>query len=485
MRYATQLKRFAACAGLVLATGWISAQQVSFMKNYGGHATDSGRCLEFTSDGGYIIAGHTTTYSNGFADLYVIRTSSMGDTVWTKKYGGSGVEHGYTVSKTSDGNYILAGSTTSNQGNGEDAFLYKIDEAGNLLWQKTFGGPGNDRVESAYEAPDGGIIMVGNSNSAPSTSVDVFLVKTDASGTLQWTQRFGGPAFDNGNMVQPTTDGGYIIVGQTYSFGSGSGDYWLIKTDASGTIVWDKTFGGPGLDEGKNVRQTSDGGFIITGDTDSFGAGSDDIYYIKTDANGEIVWSKVLGTPMKEASKMIEECPDGGYVIAGITRGFSFVNPNAWLIKTNSTGDTTWTRFYGKWSHEHLYCAKPHPDGGYIAAGHSDSYGDEWKEQVILIKTDNMGYIPSSLFEGPYESFTFSVYPNPNEGLFSIDLDMNGAPFADIQLMNTSGQIVLQERVESNGAFHKKIDLTGFAKGIYLMGISMDGQQTTKKVTVY
>lgn len=483
MRSYTTIKRFTVCAGLLLAAGWAAAQ-TNFMKHYGGYATDSGRCVEFTSDGGYIISGHTTTYSNGFADLYVIRTDAMGDTIWTKKYGGSGVEHGYTISKTSDGNYIIAGVTSSNSGNGQDAYLIKIDEAGNMLWEKSYGGTGDDRIEAAYETADGGIIMVGNTNSAPSTSPDVFLIKADANGNEQWTKRFGGAGFDNGNVVQPTSDGGYVIIGQTYSYGAGSGDYWLIKTDASGNKEWDKMFGGPGLDEGKNIRQTSDGGFIITGDTDSYGAGADDIYFIKTDAGGNMAWSKVIGSPEKEASKMIEECPDGGYIIAGITRGFNFVNPNGWLIKTDASGDTTWTRFFGGYDHEHLYCAKPTSDGGYVAVGHSDSYGASLKEQVLLIKTDDMGLIPTAINEIPYEAFSFSVYPNPSEGAFSIDLDMNGAPYADIRLMNTTGQIVLQERVESNGAFHKKLDLTGYARGIYLMSVTMNGEQTTRKVTI-
>jgi hypothetical protein len=480
------INRVSVCVGLLLSTGIADAQVITFEKGHGGSGTDSGRSIEFTSDGGYITAGHTTTNSVGFADLFVVRTDAYGDTLWTKKYGGNGVEAGFTIQKVSDGNYIIAGYSTSYSNGTEDALLMKIDEAGSVIWQKTYGGTYHDRIEAAYQTADGGIIMVGNSNSAPSTSVDVYLIKADAQGNEVWSKRFGGSAYDSGNMVQPTSDGGYIIIGQTMSFGSGAGDYWMIKTDASGNMQWDKTFGGPNIDEGKNIRQTADGGYIITGDTDSYGMGNSDIYLIKTDGSGNVQWSKTFGGTAKDVSKMVEPTPDGGYIIAGITRSFGLVNPDAWIIKTNASGDSTWTRMYGSWDHEHLYAIRPTPDGGYIGVGHSDSYAEEDYEQVYMLKLDGNGNTTVGIEDEPFAVNIMNVYPNPTNGPFEVEIDLNGAPSAEIRLINASGQTVMQERIENNnGTFHKKLDLAGFSKGIYLLGVTVNDQRSTRKIMVY
>lgn len=481
--YSDLLKRAAVCAGLMLSAAIVEAQPATFIKAHGGSGTDSGRCLEFTGDGGFITAGHTTTNSSGFADIYVVRVNSGGDVVWEKKFGGTGVEHGFTIQKVSDGNYIVSGRSTSPGFGGEDAYLIKIDGDGNQIWEKRYGGSGDDRIEAAYETPDGGIIMVGNTVSPPSTTVDVFLIKADAGGNLQWTKTFGGPGYDSGNMVQPTSDG-YIIIGQTMSYGQGQGDYWLIKTDQQGNMVWQKTFGGAQVDEGKNIRVTSDGGFIIAGDTDSFGAGGSDMYVIKTDASGEMQWSKVYGGDKKEAAKMIEPTPDGGYVVAAITRSFGLYNPDAWIVKLSSVGDTVWTKFYGGVEHEHLYCVKPTADGLLAAVGHSDSYGNQYLEQVYVMMLTDQGTLGINDGER-YPINVMNVYPNPTDGPFEVKIDLNGAPKAEIVIMNSNGQVIMQEQIESRGEFHKKLDLSHLSKGIYFLGVSVNDKFTTQKITIY
>ena len=283
----------------------VSANSQTFIKNIGGTGTDSGRQIEITGSGGYMTLGHTTTNSNGFADFYVVKTDGNGDTIWTKKYGGSGLEHGYSIQRLSDGNYILAGVTTSYGAGGEDAYLVKIDPNGNELWDKAYGTWYTDRIEAVEETTDGGFIAVGTTTGNQSNGNDVYLLKTDSDGDTMWTRRFGGSAFDYGNMVRQTSDGGYIIVGITYSnSASNNGDYYMIKTDANGYQQWDETFGGTGVDEAKNVQQTSDGGYIIVGDTESMGNGNSDIYMIKTDAAGSMSWFKTYGGSNKDVVKI-------------------------------------------------------------------------------------------------------------------------------------------------------------------------------------
>lgn len=449
-----------------------SIAQTTFQKLIGGAGTDSGRDVEFTADGGYMIVGHTTTNSNGFADMYVIKTDAFGDTLWTKKIGGSGVEGGYTVQRISDGNYILSGFTTSYGAGGQDAFLVKIDPNGNTAWEKSYGGSGADRIEAAYENPDGTIIAVGASDS-DGTNSQFFLIKTTSAGDTIWTRKIGGSAFEYGNMVKPTSDGGYIIVGQTFSYGAGSGDYYMVKTDGNGDTTWTKTFGGANLDEAKNVRQTADGGYIITGDAEMIFAGDQDIYIVKTDANGNISWTKTYRGNDKDISKMIEQTPDGGYIVAGITRSFGQSGPpDWWVLKTNSTGDTLWTRMYGGSSNEHLYAIKPEPGGSYIAVGHSASYGNN--EQVYLMKLNSQGDAPAGSVE--YEHEIFTLFPNPSEGLLYVQMKTKNASV--MKILDVSGRVISTVNIEGKAT----LDISAFPDGLYFCEILHKNKRSVIKV---
>ena len=201
------------------------------------------------------------------------------DVLWTETFGGSDNEVGYSVQQTTDGGYIIAGSTESFGAGNADVWLVKTDASGDTLWTKTFGGSELDIGYSVQQTLEGGYIIAGVSFSF---GADVWLIKTDASGDTLWTKTFGGSDRDRSYSVQQTTDGGCIITGYTRSFGAGNEDVWLVKTDASGDTLWTKTIGGIDTDRGYSVQQTTDGGYIIVGHTSSFGAGASDVWLIKT-----------------------------------------------------------------------------------------------------------------------------------------------------------------------------------------------------------
>jgi len=304
-------------------------------KTFGGSDWEgaTGTSVQQTTDGGYIITGNTHSFGAGYEDIWLIKTDASADTLWTKTFGGSNGDAGCSVKQTTDGGYIITGFTDSFGAGGYDVWLIKTDASGDTLWTKTFGGSDSDRGNSVQQTNDGGYIITGGTFGAGVS--DVWLIKTDASGDTLWTKPFDGDLHDCGFSVQQTSDGGYIITGYTgWDWGFGSDfDVWLIKTDASGDTLWTKTFAG-GSAVGYSVQQTTDGGYIIAGCTNAFGAGDMDIWLIKTDASGDTLWTKTFGGSGVEGGTSVQQTTDGGYIIAGFTDSFGAGETDFWLIKT-------------------------------------------------------------------------------------------------------------------------------------------------------
>jgi hypothetical protein len=251
---------------------------------YGGTGNEGGYSVQQTSDGGYIITGYTDTATPGTRHVYLVRTNASGDTLWTGTYGGTSNDYGYSVRQTSDSGCITAGLTQS-FGNGMQAYLARTTASGNLVWQKAYGGAAQDQAYSVQQTSDSGYIVAGMTYDS-SMSYQAWLIKTDASGDTLWTRTYGGTSTDYAQSVQQTSDDGYIVAGYTNRYSSYFQVY-LVKTDASGGLLWERGYGYPGYDYdfGMSVRQTSDSGYIIAGYTDNYGSG-DKVYLIKTDADG-------------------------------------------------------------------------------------------------------------------------------------------------------------------------------------------------------
>jgi len=215
--------------------------------------------------------------------VYLIKTNASGDTLWTRNYGGSSFDRGWSVQQTSDGGYIVAGETWS-FGNSDQVYLVKTNAGGDTLWTRAYGGAGYDEGYSVQQTQDTGYIVAGYTNSFGNGD-QVYLVKTNDSGDTLWTRTYGGAVSDMGYSVQQTQDGDYIVAGHTTSFGN-SAQVYLVKTNASGDTLWTKTKGGMNDEMVRSVRQTQDGGYIVAGRSNSFGNGDQQVYLIKTDANG-------------------------------------------------------------------------------------------------------------------------------------------------------------------------------------------------------
>jgi hypothetical protein len=340
------------------------------------------------------VAGGTASFGAGSVDFLLIKTDANGNIIWVKTYGGISYDNARSVQQTSDGGYIVAGLTSSFGAGNWDVWLIKTDANGNLQWAKTYGGTNYDYAYSVQQTSDGGYIMTGGTASFGAGNWDVWLIKTDANGNLQWAKTYGGTDDDYAYSVQQTSDGGYILAGVTSSFGAGSWHIWLIKTDAFGNLQWAKTYGVTGSDYAYSVKQTSDGGYILAGLTYSFGAGDDDIFLIKTDANGNIIWAKTYGGPGYDEDFSVQQTSDGGYIAAGYTRSFGAGWDDIFLIKTDANGNLQWAKTYGGTDGDYAYSVQQTSDGGYIVAGYTSSFGAGGSD-FFLIKTDANGNIGS------------------------------------------------------------------------------------------
>jgi len=366
--------------------------QVTFQRTYGGASWDEGHSVQQTSDGGYIVCGSTESYGSGNADVWLVKTDARGDTLWTRTYGGVNWEEGYSVEQTTDGGYIIAGYTNSPGAGSDDVYLVKADSSGDTVWTRTYGGTGNDDGWSVQQTSDGGYVIAGCTWSFGAGASDVYLIRTDAHGDTLWTTTFGGAWDEGGYSLRQTADGGYIITGYAHSFGAGYWDVYLVRTDTNGGTLWTRTYGGTDNDVGTSAQPTTDGGYIIAGHAQSFGAGYWDIYLIKTDASGDTLWTRTFGGASGDCANSVQQTADGGYIIAGHTQSFGAGNWDVWLIKTDAYGDTLWTRTLGDTSDDGGRSVRQTADGGYIATGWTGSFvADDY--DVYLIKLDSLGNV--------------------------------------------------------------------------------------------
>lgn len=371
----------------------VLAPAVAWTKTFGGKGSDSASSVQQTSDGGYIIAGETTSFGSGDNnyDAYLIKTDKTGRKVWERTFGGLDFDEACAVRQTRDGGYIFAGLTDSFGAGKGDVYLVKTDGKGRKLWQRTFGGSDFDFANDIQETRDGGFILVGLTwSSGPGSDDNLYLIKADKNGNEVWEKTYGARGMASyGFSVQQTSDGGYIALGATLPIGSAEGTYekaYLLKTNASGKMTWSKTFGGSAYDSAGAVRQTSDGGYIVAGTFSSGIAGQGyDIYLRKMDKSGKLLWEKHFGGKGNEWVNSVQQTRDGGYIIASDTDSIGHGEDDAYLIKTDKSGKKMWELTLGGTASDSAEAVQQTSDGGYIVAGDTESSG-AGNRDIYLVK---------------------------------------------------------------------------------------------------
>jgi hypothetical protein len=363
-----------------------------WMKTYGGRDFDFGTHVTETTDGGYIVVGTTSSYGSGSEDVWLIKTDYKGDLEWEKFYGGDDGDFGAYVQQTTDGGYIIIGSTGSYAVGKQDVWLIKTDENGEKLWDNTFGGIEFDRGHKVLETPDGGYVIIGNNGHTGGPRGDIWLLKTDSNGDLLWDQIFGGKGHNGGSCIDFTSDGGYIIVGSSYMSGeTNSYDLWLIKTDRNGELIWDNKFEENNTDSGSSVQETTDGGFIVVGTT-GYDHPYSNLLIIKTDGNGDVIWKKVIDEFAKDQRGVtVRETLDGGYIIVGETLFNNIFGFCPLIIKTNSLGEIEWSHHIIEFGNDCIFSVEQTNDEGFIFTGYKHS---GLKHDLWIIKANSDGDIP-------------------------------------------------------------------------------------------
>lgn len=492
---------------ILLLTFCAAFSQPAFQKTIGKFSQDYAYAIKRTNDGGYIVSGLSNSYG-GSNYLLLVKLDSIGDTSWVKGYVTSNTVFGYSIQQTTDSGYIVAGSRG----------ILKTDKNGNSLWGNQYFAAD---FYSVQQTSDGGYILVGSTGSSGSSNgMDLFLLKLDATGLKLWSRKLGGALDEYGADIKQMPDGTFIVSGFTDSFGAGSWDVYLLKIKANGDTLWTKTYGGSSAEGGVNndikntLLITSDGGFIIGANTKSFGAGLSDTYLLKTDSLGNLLWSKTYGGIKDDVLYDVKQTTDGGYILAGQTISFGVGTVNGYLIKTNSVGDTLWTRAFGGTLTNTSQGVVQTNDKGYLVAGYTNSFG-AGNNDIYLIKTDSLGnstcnqsatttqvssaatitgttatgtiyltliinslsapskggaIIKDACVVAGIESYNsknlaLTIFPNPSSGMFTISLNENINSKIKISISDLLGETIYSSALENN----LSVDLSCLPNGIYFL----------------
>jgi uncharacterized delta-60 repeat protein len=334
-------------------------------KSYGSGGETDAYSIQQTNDGGYIVAGVTSSFGAVHGDFWVLKLNADGTVSWQKRYGLDNDSHP-SIQQTSDGGYIVAGQTVSGEGY-YDLWILKLNIDGSVAWQKTYGGTGHQNFAgSIQQTSDGGYIVTGTYSGG--TYSDFWVLKLNSDGTVTWQKKYTG--LGSAESIQQTSDGGYIVAGGGY------GVLCVLKLNNDGTVAWQKSYAGSGYNNyAQSIQQTSDGGFIVAGGTDSFGAGVWDFWVLKLNSNGTVAWQKRYGGSGYDWAYSIRQTIDGGYIVAGRRDVYVLENYDFWVLKLNSDGTVSWQKRYGGGSEDQAYSIQQTSDGGYIVAGNTYSFG--------------------------------------------------------------------------------------------------------------
>lgn len=439
------------------------------------------------SDGGYLLGGSTQLPEREYPDFYIIRTDKYGEVLWTHSYGDEVLSESISrLKQNTDGSYIVYGTKQTFKNGPNDLYLAKLNSSRAVIWEKIFGGIEEESPAGFLETSDGGFLLLATSRSF-ATSTQIYLIKVDQNGNKVWEKNYGGTGGDAGKAIIPTADGNYLILATTSSKGVGNFDVELIKINSNGEVIWDKTYGGTDWDEGTYVIQISDGSFIVSGYSLSYTvSGGHDWMLLKFNSDGDFVWRKMFGGPYQDYANSVREANDG-FVIGGTL--MLQIQPRSLsdllVIKTDFDGNEIWRKQFGGLENENGGSIYINSDGNYIISGSSESYSS--KSDILFININSSGEITSikqTKNEFPTDIILYQNYPNPFNNQTKITYKLNKPVNIELSIRNILGQtiLVLDNGLKNAGIYNIFFNSDGLASGIYFCVLKANDQILVNKI---
>ncbi|HLP94669.1 MAG TPA: T9SS type A sorting domain-containing protein [Saprospiraceae bacterium] len=496
-------------ASLLLLMPWFILAQpsIEWATAIGGSSADEAHAIQVAPNGDFTVIGYSLSNNGDFFgkyganDIWLARLDASGNLVWKQNYGGLNDDLAFALKSTYDGGYIFAGFTLSNSidvsGNhgGFDAWVVKLDSLGSIIWQKCLGGSDKDEAWDVVQSQDGGFVVVGTTRSSDGDvtvnygSDDFWVVKLDATGNLLWQRSFGGSNSDEGRVISNTDDGGFIIAGRTSSVDGhisqtqGGMDFWVVKLNFEGKIEWDKNYGGTGIDWAEDLHQTRDGGYIISGisrSSNGHAIGSHGLYdflVVKTDKDGEVEWTKVLGGSNEDYGRSILQTQDDGYAVCGMVQssdGDAVGNDglaDAWVVKLNSSGELQWQKSLGGTQDESFYALAETSEGSLILAGHArsingDVTGVHGSIDYWVVKLGAEMSATSAPLPIPLE-----LYPNPAQHRIFLQMPLDELMY--INITDWQGRVLQTASIYAR----QSLDISALPSGAYMLSATAKSGQ--------
>ncbi len=343
-------------------------------RSFGGTQDDAPAAAAVSADGGHLLIGRSGSFGSGPASLWVLKTDQYGIPAWEKSFTGTKEESGAAVAATDDGGSLLAGSTSSFGAGLDDLWLLKLDSDGAIEWEKSYGGPDRDWTESLAATSDGGFIVAGTTSSFGLGASDIWILKINADGSIGWQKTYGGSYDDYARTVCQTSDGGFVVAGETTDFGAGQSDIWILKLDQGGIIEWEKTYGGWDFDHVSALITTPDDGYALVGSTSSFGAGSSDLWMLKLGYAGEIEWQKTYGESYGDYGRDLALSGDC-FMVAGHNEPTGVGSGDFWVLRLGHDGSIEWQKLFGGNDDDFARALVPLAVPGFLVVGETRSFG--------------------------------------------------------------------------------------------------------------
>lgn len=459
----------------VVTLSELPAQSIQWTQTYGGSGQDGAESMVSTDDGGLVIAGFKSPTAFGYKDVLLMKTNASGNELWSRTYSLGLNDIARSIRKTVDGGFIVAGMTEVNPQT-FDPFLIKTDSAGILQWQRQYdyGFGDDDRAHGVWQTSDGGYIIAGQTwlMHGPFGNYDMYIIKTDANGDVQWNRIFyreneGG---DVALAVQQTNDGGYIIGGFTQSSVWAS---YIIRTDSLGNATWSNIYPGEWQSECYEIQAVDDGGFILTGTESSFETDTD-VLLMKLGATGNVLWKKIYGSVDADQGESIQQLPDGGYVVAGMS-AHGAGSYDMYVVRTNASGDSLWTKTTGGSSDDRAFSIVSGQEASYFVAGWAWSYGQGLGD-VYLVKLADLASGVTDKEILPTSAVLHQNYPNPFNPSTTITYDLQITSHVTLKVFDILGREVatLVDGEESAGTKSVSLNAGNMASGVYLYRLQAD-----------